>query len=58
MKKTFLVIVIIIPLFGCSPEIGSEEWCANMKAKPTGDWTQTETGEYAKNCIFKFGGKD
>jgi len=53
-----LALVIIFPLLGCSPEIGSEKWCANMKDKPTGDWTQSETAEYAKNCIFKFGGKE
>ena len=58
MRKLLLALAVIFPLFGCSPEIGSEKWCTNMKEKPTGDWTQTETAEYAKNCIFKFGGKE
>jgi len=58
MKKAFLALIIIFPMLGCSPEVGSEKWCASLKEKPTGDWTQTETAEYAKNCIIKFGGKD
>lgn len=58
MKITLLAIVIMVSLAGCSPEIGSDEWCARMKDKSTGDWTQTETKEYAKNCIFKFGGSN
>ena len=57
MKNTLYTTVIIFLLAGCSPEIGSDEWCASMKDKPTGDWTQNETKEYAKNCIFIFGDK-
>lgn len=57
MKKILLTASLVTLLVGCSPETGSDEWCAAMKEKPAGDWTQTETKEYAKNCIFKFGGK-
>ena len=28
-------------LAGCAP-VGSGRWCANMKAKPKGDWTANE----------------
>ena len=58
MRRILLVAIMILLFAGCSPEVGSDEWCANMKQKPNGDWTQTETIEYAKNCIIKFGGKD
>jgi hypothetical protein len=40
-------------LTGCSPEVGSEKWCANMKSKPKGDWTMNEVSDYTKHCAFK-----
>ena len=58
MLKVILAMVVVLPLVGCSPEVGSDEWCAKMKQRPTGEWTQNETAEYAKNCIFKFGGNN
>ena len=40
-------------LSACSPEVGSEEWCKDMKEKPKGDWTANEAAEYAKSCLLK-----
>jgi hypothetical protein len=40
-------------LGSCSPEVGSEKWCENLKKKPKGDWTVNEAKEFAKNCILK-----
>lgn len=37
---------------GCSPEVGSKKWCAQMKEKPKGEWTVNEAKQYAKHCIF------
>jgi len=37
----------------CSPEVGSEAWCKQMKEKPKADWTANEAAEYAKSCVFK-----
>ena len=45
--------LLILSLWGCAPEIGSEKWCANLKAKPKGDWSLNETGDYAKHCILR-----
>lgn len=42
----------VLVLQGCSPEVGSPEWCVEMKEKPKGDWTANEASEYAKNCIL------
>jgi hypothetical protein len=36
----------------CSPELGSKEWCEDMKAKPKGDWTASEAAEFAKSCVL------
>ena len=38
---------------GCSPEVGSKEWCEDMKEKPKKDWTASETADYTMHCIFK-----
>jgi len=56
MKKVvqgILVIVIGVVLSACSPKVGSPEWCAAMKKKPSGDWTANETGDFATHCLFK-----
>lgn len=50
--KRMLFALLLLPLAACSPEVGSDAWCADMKAKPKGEWTMDETGDYAKHCIF------
>ena len=39
-------------LAACSPEVGSEEWCADMKEKPKGEWTANEAADFTKHCLF------
>ena len=29
-------------LTACAPEVGSEEWCADMKQTPKGEWSANE----------------
>ncbi len=53
MKKLSLVVMSIVLLSACAPEIGSEDWCAQLKEKPKGDWTATEAKDYTKHCLFK-----
>ena len=43
----------LVGLSACSPEVGSKEWCADMKEKNKGDWTANEATEFAKSCLFK-----
>ncbi len=38
-------------LAACAP-VGSARWCANMKAKPKGDWTASEAVDFAKHCVL------
>ena len=52
MKKFISVFIAGVLLAGCSAEIGSEEWCNEMKEKSKGDWTAAETKDFAKHCIF------
>lgn len=43
---------LAILLAACSPEVGSKEWCADMKAKPKGDWSANEVAAFAKSCVL------
>lgn len=45
-------IAVLTLLAACSPEVGSKEWCAEMKQKPKGAWTANEAADYAKHCLF------
>ena len=42
----------LLALLACSPQVGSPEWCTDMKAKPKGDWTANEAADFAKHCIL------
>ena len=53
MKKISVLLATIALLVACSPEIGSEQWCENLKEKPKSDWTATEAKDYTKHCLFK-----
>ena len=44
---------LLFMLSACSPKIGSDEWCTNMKEKAKGDWTASEVTDFAKHCILK-----
>jgi hypothetical protein len=44
---------VLLALSACAPEVGSERWCADMKAKPKADWTTNEAVDYTKHCILK-----
>ncbi|MEH6557580.1 MAG: DUF3012 domain-containing protein [Oceanicoccus sp.] len=52
-KLVGLLITSISLLTACSPKVGSEEWCTQLKEKPKGDWTTNEAGDFARHCIFK-----
>lgn len=47
-----VIIIVGGMLAGCAPEVGSKEWCADMKETPKGDWTANQASDYAKHCIF------
>ncbi|MEE9595564.1 MAG: DUF3012 domain-containing protein [Acidiferrobacterales bacterium] len=39
-------------LMACSPEVGSKEWCEDMKQKDKGQWTANDAAAFAKQCVF------
>ncbi len=51
--KNFLVVLTFAAFTSaCAPEVGSEEWCADMKAKDKGTWTADDAGAFAKHCLM------
>ena len=53
MRKIFFLSFLLTQLFACSAEVGSEEWCNDLEAKPKGDWSSNEATDYARHCLFK-----
>jgi|TARA_R110002095_G_scaffold192804_4_gene170766 hypothetical protein len=45
--------IFVFSVSACTPEVGSEQWCTDMKEKPKADWSANQTADFAKNCIFK-----
>ncbi len=52
LKHFSAILFAICMLSACAPEVGSEEWCQQLKEKPKGDWSANEAGDYAKHCVF------
>lgn len=50
--QTVAVASIFVIAAACSPEVGSKEWCEDLKAKPKGDWSANEAADFAKHCIL------
>ena len=56
VKKYFpigLFGAFMLLLSACAVEIGSDQWCADMKEKPKADWSANEAADFAEHCIFK-----
>lgn len=51
--KILFVFLALFALGACSPEVGSKEWCEDMKNKDKGDWSGNEVKDFAKHCVFK-----
>ncbi|WMS88108.1 DUF3012 domain-containing protein [Pleionea litopenaei] len=52
MKIFTFAALSLLMLAACSPKVGSDEWCKQMKDKPKGDWTANEIGDYTKYCVL------
>jgi hypothetical protein len=55
MKMKYLVFIagLTVLFGGCSPEVGSDKWCAAMKEKNKEDWTVREIKDFTEHCLFK-----
>ncbi len=52
MKTIIAVLATIFLLSACSAEVGSEEWCNELKESNKADWTSREAKDFTKHCIF------
>ena len=55
LKRTLRIAPVaggFIVAVACSPEVGSKEWCEDMKQKPKGDWSANEAADFAKHCVL------
>jgi len=54
--KTLLTlagVTVLATLLGaCSPEVGSKEWCEEIKGKDKMDVTAQEAADFAKHCVL------
>ncbi len=48
-----LLVLSLIAVTACEPEIGSEAWCERMDDTPKGDWTANQAADYARHCLFE-----
>lgn len=53
MKKAVFSALVLVQLAGCSAEVGSKEWCDDLKSKSTDEWTVAESKDYTSHCLFK-----
>lgn len=54
MKAVSVIVVLsLVLLAGCAPEVGSKKWCEQLAEKPKGDWTANEAKDYAKHCLLR-----
>lgn len=51
-KIGFVAVLFAAAAVACSPEVGSKEWCTDMKEKDKGQWTAEEAKDFAKHCIL------
>ena len=52
LARALGLVGVLMALAACAPEVGSEQWCEAMKAKPKGEWTANEAADIAKHCLL------
>jgi len=48
-----IALTFLVSITACSPEVGSEKWCNNMKETPKGEWSMNDAGDFTKHCLLK-----
>lgn len=52
LNKTLITAFMVGLLSACSPEVGTDAWCAAMQEKPKGEWSANEAGDFTKHCLL------
>ncbi|MEC6816874.1 DUF3012 domain-containing protein [Photobacterium toruni] len=53
MKIFLIFISTLFLLSACTPTVGSEKWCQQLKEKAKGEWSANEAVEFTQNCIIR-----
>lgn len=53
VRKMALLFMACSLIAACSPKVGSDAWCKEMKDKPKSEWTSNDLKEFTKHCVFK-----
>ncbi|WP_025900006.1 DUF3012 domain-containing protein [Sneathiella glossodoripedis] len=48
----FSVVMLSFAVSACSPEVGSKEWCEDIKEKGAENVTAKEAADFAKHCVL------
>lgn len=52
MYKLLVLLSLSIFISACAPEVGTKEWCEDMKERNKEKLTANESMNFAKHCIF------
>lgn len=52
MPKLLVAFAALFILSACEAEVGSKEWCDEIKQKDKGDGTASQAAGFAKHCVF------
>ena len=55
MKTILILLTAVFLLSACSPTVGSEKWCQQLKEKAKGEWSANEAVEFTRSCIIRSG---
>jgi len=50
--KSLILASTALFLVACSAEPGTEKWCAEKEDQPKSEWSASDAGTYAKNCVI------
>jgi len=46
-----MLLAVALLLTACSPEVGSDAWCKELRDKPKVEWTTEEVKGFTNYCI-------
>ena len=52
MIKLSVLLILCFLVSACAPEVGTKEWCEDMKQKKKATMSSNESMNFAKHCIF------
>ncbi len=52
-RTTVLATLAAFIIAACSPEVGSDEWCDNLKKNRMMEWSAKEAKDFTKHCVLR-----